>query len=86
MILKHKVLADGSPVALFPNQASGPSVLTVSAASAVNTDYTRKAPSPVDAALANAASAFSQDQRSMLKTLLTKYLCVLSTGPEDGSD
>ena len=82
MILKNKVLADETPVTPCLYQESEFQPLTVAAA-ATAAGASRNELNPVEFAMTNADMALSLEQRSMLKSLLTKHKSVLSAGPVD---
>ena len=82
MILKNKVLADETPATPYLCQENEFPPLTV-AATAAAAGANRKELNPIEIAMANADMALSLEQRSMLKSLLTKHKSVLSAGPED---
>ena len=77
MILNNKVLADKTPVTPYLYQENEFPTLTV-AATAAATGANRKELNPIKVAISNANMALFLEQRSMLKSLLTKHESVLS--------
>ena len=76
MILKNNVLANETPVTLYLYQDNEFPPLTM-AATATAAGANQKELNPIEIAMANADMTLSLEQRSMLKSLLTKQNCPL---------
>ena len=82
MILKKNVLAEQTLVTPYLYQESEYPPLTLAAADTDVGAYRQKL-NPIQVAIANADMTLSLEQRSMLKSMLTKHKSVLTAGPED---
>ena len=82
------MLADEMPARLVGNELTinkhaPPSTSQVAAVSAVAAMTPAQRPTLVEQAMANADASLSFEQNSQLEVVITKYLCVFSSGPED---